>query len=112
MLQKAQELPLAPLYTQSHGEARYVIPAARRELPDTYIVHSICRATIFPNKIACCFVCKKCTPWSGKCQIKLKRDGVSLKCDKRKWRGPAYHGPRITSGNAEDLWKRSSFVTQ
>jgi hypothetical protein len=57
-------------HVQNHGATRFDIEKLRRESPETYIVHSSCRAE-FPNKEAYCFVCDKDTPWSEECQIKL-----------------------------------------
>ena len=89
-------------FVQNHGATPFDTATLRRESPETYIVHSSCRAE-FPNKKAYCFVCDKDTPWSEECQIKLNSDDVSLDYD-RYTTGPTYHGPKISNANAEELW--------
>ena len=95
-------------YVQNHGATRFDIATLRRESPETYIVHSSCRAE-FPNKKAYCFVCDKDTPWSEECQIKLNSDDVSLDYD-RYTTGPTYRGPEISNANSEELWKLNVVV--
>ena len=57
-------------FVKNHGATRFDIDTLRRESPETYIVHSSCRAE-FPNKKTYCFVCDKDTPSSEDYQIKL-----------------------------------------
>jgi hypothetical protein len=89
---------------QNHGATRFDIEKLRRESPETYIVHSSCRAE-FRNKKEHCFVCDKDTPWRDQCQIKLNSDDVSLGYD-RFTTGPTYHGPEISNANKKELSRR------
>ena len=95
-------------YVQNHGATKFDIPTIRRGSPETYIVHSSCRAE-FPNKKAYCFVCEKDAPWSEECQIKLNSDDVSLDYD-RYMTGPTYRGPEISNANAQELWRMNVVV--
>jgi len=91
-------------FVQNHGATRFDIPKIRRESPETYVLHSSCRAE-FPNKKAYCFVCDRGTPWSDNCQIKLNSDDVSLDYD-RFTTGPTYRGPEISNANEKELWRK------
>ena len=90
-------------YVQNHGATRFDIATLRRESPETYIVHSSCRAE-FPNKKMYCFVCDRETPWSEECQIKLNSVENLLGYDSFTT-GPTYHGPEISNTNAKALWR-------
>jgi len=95
-------------YVQNHGATRFDIEKLRRESPETYIVHSSCRAE-FPNKKTYCFVCDEDTPWSDECQIKLNSVDNLLGYD-RYTMGPTYHGPEISNANEKELWRRNVVV--
>jgi hypothetical protein len=95
-------------YVQNHGATRFDIATLRRESPETYIVHSSCRAE-FPNKKTYCFVCDEDAPWSDECQIKLNSVDNLLGYD-RYTMGPTYHGPEISNANEKELWRRNVVV--
>ena len=92
-------------YVQNHGATRFDIATLRRESPETYIVHSSCRAE-FPNKKPYCFVCDKDTPWSEECQVKLNSYDNFLGYD-RFTTGLTYRGPEISNANEKELWREN-----
>jgi hypothetical protein len=95
-------------YVQNHGATRFDISTIRRESPETYIVHSSCRAE-FRNKQVYCFVCERDEPWSEACQVKLNSVDNLLGYD-RYTTGPTYHGPEISNANEEELWRENIVV--